>query len=58
MAEDDPNHGNGAWPREADVGRWTDTYFNRTKTTVEAHGDCGGRPEPLCFEVFVSLSAK
>ncbi|MBN35602.1 MAG: nicotinate phosphoribosyltransferase [Rhodospirillaceae bacterium] len=40
MAEDDPNHGNGAWPSEADVGLWTDTYFNRTKTTVEAHGDC------------------
>ncbi|MDG2481140.1 MAG: nicotinate phosphoribosyltransferase [Alphaproteobacteria bacterium] len=40
MAEAEGKHGNGAWPREQDVGRWTDTYFNRTKTTVQAFGDC------------------
>ena len=39
MAEDDGKHGNGAWPRESEVGRWTDTYFNRTRTTVKLFGD-------------------
>ena len=39
MAEDDGKHGNAAWPRESDVGRWTDAYFNRTRTTVQAFGD-------------------
>ncbi len=40
MAEADGSKAGGVWPREADVGRWTDAYFNRTKTTVEAFGDC------------------
>lgn len=41
MAEDNPKTSAGPklWPREADVERWTDVYFNRTKTTVEAFGD-------------------
>ena len=39
MAEDDGRHGNGAWPRESEVGRWTDAYFNRTRTTVQVFGD-------------------
>ena len=39
MAEDDGKHGDGVWPRESEVGRWTDTYFNRTRTTVQAFGD-------------------
>ncbi len=25
---------------DAEVRRWTDAYFNRTKTTIEAFGDC------------------
>ncbi|MBC6439922.1 MAG: nicotinate phosphoribosyltransferase [Rhodospirillales bacterium] len=40
MAESDPSQGNEAWPREADVGLWTDVYLNRTRTTVAAFGDC------------------
>ncbi|MDA0218640.1 MAG: nicotinate phosphoribosyltransferase [Proteobacteria bacterium] len=39
MAEDDGKHGDGVWPRESEVGRWTDTYFNRTRTTVQAFGN-------------------
>ena len=41
MAEDNPKQsvGQNLWPREADVACWTDVYFNRTKTTVEAFGD-------------------
>lgn len=39
MAEHDDTAGDGAWPRERDVARWTDTYFNRTRRTVEAFGD-------------------
>jgi len=39
MAGDDGKHGDGAWPREREVGRWTDVYFNRTRRTVEAFGD-------------------
>lgn len=40
MAQADGYKSDGIWPREEDVGRWTDTYFNRTKMTVEAFGDC------------------
>jgi len=41
MAEDNPKQGsgNGLWPRESEVARWTDAYFNRTKRTVETFGD-------------------
>jgi nicotinate phosphoribosyltransferase len=39
MAEADGSKAGSVWPREADVGRWTDAYFNRTKTTVQAFGD-------------------
>ena len=39
MAEDDGKYGNGIWPRESEVARWTDAYFNRTRTTVKAFGD-------------------
>ena len=27
------------WPGEADIARWTDVYFSRTRKTVEAFGD-------------------
>jgi nicotinate phosphoribosyltransferase len=36
---DDGKNSTGAWPRESDVGKWTDAYFNRTRTTVQAFGD-------------------
>ena len=48
MAENDISAGNGAWPREAEVARWTDAYFNRTKTTVGTFGDC-----PVTYAVFM-----
>ncbi len=28
------------WPRDAEVGRWTDTYLNRTRKAVASFGDC------------------
>ena len=40
MTESDPAGGDGVWPREAEVARWTDAYFNRTRRTVETFGDC------------------
>ena len=40
MAEQDASGTGGAWPREGEVSRWTDAYLNRTRTTVEAFGDC------------------
>ena len=40
MAQSDGYKSDGIWPGEEDVGRWTDTYFNRTKKTVDAFGDC------------------
>ena len=43
MAEDNPDltkpKSGSLWPREEDVGRWTDVYFKRTKKTVETFGD-------------------
>ncbi len=42
MAEDNPDlkpKGGSLWPREEDVGLWTDVYFKRTKKTVETFGD-------------------
>ncbi len=48
MAENDISAGDGVWPREAEVARWTDAYFNRTKTTVGTFGDC-----PVTYAVFM-----
>ena len=31
--------GRPPWPGEADIARWTDVYFSRTRKTVEAFGD-------------------
>ena len=35
-----PDSGDGLWPGEAAIGRWTDAYFNRSRATVRAFGDC------------------